>query len=310
MYAINDVGDGDNIFAGDRTLPPVNNFAMQVPLLAGANIYAVHTSCGTATLDATGRGEVQLSCSVNARDNMLVEARVNDEHWFLVANDQSLTPPVQLAGQWQLGNHLTAQLQGLPIANAVVPGSFVKQMYETDIRLLSTSATTAAGDFWVPPIPGDGSVLLEFGLGSNARMSIREADPLSNAYTINVAPRLLPTVVSAALQGNQVMTTVTGGAVQPDAELVQLEWPTTKFVGLDVWSQPQRNFQIPSFPAPVASWVPTTPPASLFVGLISVNRVIVERSVAYDTIKQWALDETGYWHQLHGTSTFGPIELR
>ena len=194
-----------------------------MPLLAGAGVYLVHTSCGTGTFAATGRGEVQLSCSVNARANVLVEARIKDAHWFLLANDQPLMPPVQLAGQWQLGKHLSAQVQGLPITNAVVPGSFVKQMYKTDIRLLSPSATTAAGGLWVPPISGDGSVLLEFGLGSNARMSIREADPLSNAYAIDVAPRLLPTIVSAALQNNQITIDVSGGAVQPDAQLVQLE---------------------------------------------------------------------------------------
>ncbi len=310
LYAVDEVGAGDNIFAGDRTEPPVNEFTMQVPLLAGADAYAVYTSCGTGSLPASGSGTLQLACSVNARENVLVEARINDAHWFLVANDLSLPPPVQIPGLWQLGNRFSAQLQGLPIANVVVPGSFVKQMYETDIRLRSTSASTAAGDFWIPPIAGEGSVLLEFGLSANARMSIREADPLNNNYAIDVAPRLLPTIVSAVLQGGQVVTQVSGGAVQPDAQLVQLEWPQTKLVSLATWMSPQPNFKMPSFPAPVASWLPTTRPASLFVGLISVNPVIVGRTFAYDAIKQSALDETGYWHQLHGTSTFGPIELQ
>jgi hypothetical protein len=315
IYYIDDVELGDNIFAGDRDAVPVRAFQFTLPPLPGASTYAVNTKCGSALVGGT-TGSIDLICANGDVADVLVEATLDGVSHFLHAANTVLTSPVTLTGSWAPTPRWQATLEGLPVTPARASGSFHRNFLTRDFSMPNSVGNRITGELGVPLLNGAGAstVLTEFDLGPRARMSIREHDSLNGPYTLNVAPRLLPRIDAATWNGSAITWSETALAVAPDGVIGEVRWQQPNsdatFAMLAPYGAATRSLAMPPIPAPANQWLPTTGPSSYFIALTSVNQTIVELGNAgYASLRQYALDEEGYWYVPHGTSTFGPIDV-
>ncbi|MBP9087226.1 MAG: hypothetical protein KBG15_13980 [Kofleriaceae bacterium] len=315
VYVVHELAPGDTLVVGERDVLPTRSVSITLPPLAGASSYVVSSGCGSGVV-VGGQGTLHVTCVASAAVGVVAQTDVGATPYYLYNPAVTLGNAAALTGTWQPTPVYSASLTNLPVTPAAAAATFHRDFLHRDFSIANTG-DRGTGTLAVPALAADGghSVLSEFAMGPNARMSIREIDPLDGDYQLDVAPRLLPRIDSASWANRAVRWSATPRAVTPDAVLAEITWSTAQDVVLKYlapFEASQASLVVPPLPADIADWVPSSQPSSLFVALTSVAAVIVERqnvNANYQQIKAYALDEAGYWALPHGTSTFGPISL-